>query len=102
MVDKLEDTRNIARNAYTSLLEMEKNGEAFFENAGGSQTPDVVCKAIYHHMVHYNAQLGAGYERSNKATKSVADAHDFMLDFVNGRDIGEVVLGASSSILLSQ
>eukprot|EP00854_Cymbomonas_tetramitiformis_P024919 gene24919-30385_t len=73
----------------------------FFENAGGSQTPDVVCDAIHRHMLHDNAQLGAGYPRSSRATATVEAAHQFMLTLMNGNDIGEVVMGASSSALLA-
>mmetsp|Transcript_10085 Transcript_10085/g.17572 ORF Transcript_10085/g.17572 Transcript_10085/m.17572 type:complete len:566 (-) Transcript_10085:722-2419(-) len=80
----------------------EHGHPAFFENAGGSQVPRCVPAAISQYMNHSYAQLGAGYAASNRATQTVALAHDWMRIFMNApKGTGEVMLGASSSVMLA-
>lgn len=74
---------------------------AFMENAGGSQVPKVVVDAMCRYMKYSYAQLGAGYEMSERATISVERAHQFMANFVNSEGVGEVVLGSSTSQLVA-
>ncbi|KAK9829554.1 hypothetical protein WJX72_006467 [[Myrmecia] bisecta] len=71
------------------------------ENAGGSQAPRCVVDAVRDHMLHSYAQLGAGYAASNRATKTVDEAHDVIKTFMNAHGVGEVVLGHSSSQLFA-
>lgn len=75
-----------------------ESGIVFLENAGGSQVPAVVVERMAAYMVASYVQLGAGYPRSEEATRTVEAAHAFVSDFVNaGR--GRVILGPSSSQL---
>ncbi len=71
----------------------------FLENAGGSQVPAGVPDAIRDYMRTTYVQLGADYDLSRQATAVVDEAHDFVRLFMNGDGVGEVVLGASSSVL---
>jgi cysteine desulfurase family protein (TIGR01976 family) len=71
----------------------------FLENAGGSQVPKVVADRIYDYMVSTYVQLGAGYELSQKASRVVDEAHDFVRMLMNGSE-GHVILGPSTSALL--
>ena len=71
----------------------------FLENAGGSQVPAAVADRIRAYMLSSYVQLGAGYPLSERATRTVDEAHDFVRLLYNGRD-GEVILGPSTSALL--
>lgn len=71
----------------------------FFENAGGSQVPEVVGNAVREYMLHSYVQLGVDYELSRRCTALVDRAHDFIRLLMNGDGVGDVVLGASCSSL---
>jgi cysteine desulfurase family protein (TIGR01976 family) len=71
----------------------------FLENAGGSQVPSVVADAVHRYLQETYVQLGADYPLSLQCTRIVNDAHDAVRRFMGGDDIGEVVLGASTSAL---
>ena len=62
----------------------------FLENAGGSQMPKVVADRMHDYMLYSYVQLDAGYELSNKATRIVEEAHDFISLFMNGARAGKV------------
>ena len=72
----------------------------FFDNAGGSQVPLVVADAIRDYLLNSYVQLGAGYPMSERCTKLVDDAHEFINLFMNGTRAGKVILGASSTQLI--
>jgi cysteine desulfurase family protein (TIGR01976 family) len=99
------DLYRLARAHFPSLSRVEPP-TVFLDNAGGSQMPGVVAQAIYDYMLRSYVQLGADYEISRRATKTVARAHEFLKVFMNvpdgegprgGRRGGEVILGASTS-----
>ena len=71
----------------------------YLENAGGSQVPVVVADRIHDYMLNSYVQVGAGYPVSQRATRILDEAHDFVRLMLNGED-GEVILGPSSSALL--
>lgn len=73
---------------------------AFLENAGGSQLPACVIDAMAAYMRDCYVQLSAGYPESIAATETVDEAHRWMETFVNARECGRVILGASTSALL--
>jgi cysteine desulfurase family protein (TIGR01976 family) len=77
-----------------------QSGFVFLENAGGSQVPDCVAEAVRRHMLTDYVQLGAGYDRSKRATQMVAEAHDFSAELVNSRESGQTFLGASATSLI--
>ncbi|KAK9808392.1 hypothetical protein WJX73_010186 [Symbiochloris irregularis] len=72
----------------------------FAENAGGSQVPTVVAEAVADHLLHNNAQLGAGYSVSNRSTQTVEDAHAVVEALMGAGHKGKVILGASTSQLM--
>lgn len=74
---------------------------AFLENAGGSQVPAVVADAIRDYMLSSYVQTGAGYKRSVEATETVERAHAFINRVMNGEGIGDVVLGPSTTQLIT-
>jgi cysteine desulfurase family protein (TIGR01976 family) len=71
----------------------------FLENAGGSQVPKVVADRISDYMMSSYVQLGAGYDLSQRASRVVDEAHEFVRLLMNGGG-GEVILGPSTSALL--
>jgi len=71
----------------------------YLENAGGSQVPAVVAERIREYMLNSYVQVGAGYPLSQRATRLLDEAHDFVRLMMNGDD-GEVILGPSTSALL--
>ncbi len=71
----------------------------FLENAGGSQVPKVVADRISDYMMSSYVQLGAGYGLSQRASRVVDEAHEFVRLLMNGGG-GEVILGPSTSALL--
>lgn len=74
---------------------------AYLENAGGSQVPKVVADAIHRYMTNTYVQLGAPYDVSRASTAVVDDAHDFINRFMNGEGCGKVILGPSTTQLVT-
>lgn len=72
----------------------------YFENAGGSQVPQVVIDAVSQYMREAYVQLGAPYPIAERATEAYDAAHRFANRFMNGEGVGDVVLGSSTSTLL--
>lgn len=71
----------------------------FLENAGGSQVPGVVVDAIRDYMLRSYVQLGAGYERSRRATELVDSTHAWISRLMRGAK-GKVILGPSTTALM--
>ncbi len=63
--------------------------------------PSCVVAAISEYMTAHYAQLGAGYPRSNRASRIVADAHRWMELFMNARGVGEVSVPRFTTSALS-
>ncbi|HRP62669.1 MAG TPA: aminotransferase class V-fold PLP-dependent enzyme, partial [Phycisphaerales bacterium] len=62
--------------------------------------PAVVADAVRSYMLESYVQLGAGYALSQRCTKNVSDAHDFINLFMNGENVGKTILGPSCTQLL--
>ena len=87
---------SFARSRFPSL----KSGYVYMDNAGGSQTLESVAHRITQYLLETNVQLGATYEISKKSTKCVDDAEQLMQQYVNARDVDEIIMGGSTSLLL--
>lgn len=72
----------------------------FLENAGGSQVPRCVADATRDYMLESYVNLAAGYAKSDIATRTVGQAHDFINLLMNGQNVGKVILGPSSTQLV--
>lgn len=88
-------TRQQIREAFPALA----GDTVFLENAGGSQVPAVVAERMQRYLTETYVQLGADYALSKACTRLVDEAHDFTRMLFGGEDLGEVVLGPSSSQL---
>ncbi|KAF3315389.1 hypothetical protein TWF173_003929 [Orbilia oligospora] len=74
-------------------------GQAYMDNAGGSQVLDVVIDSIKDYLSSTNVQLGASYVVGNKSNQLFAAGLLASAKFINA-DPGEVVLGSASTQLL--
>ncbi len=75
------------------------SGFTFMDNAGGSQVPGAVADAVRDYMLHSFVQVEASYPASQRATATVAAAHEMMNTMFGGEGFGKVILGASTSAL---
>jgi cysteine desulfurase family protein (TIGR01976 family) len=73
----------------------------FFDNAGGSQVLARVADRVRDYMLSTSVQLGASYATSREATARVDAAARATAAFVGARDEHEIVIGSSTTQLLS-
>lgn len=71
----------------------------FLDNAGGSQVPRVVAEAMRAHLLGSYAQLGGDYPESRRTRETIDGARADVRTLMNGEGLGEVVLGASTTLL---
>jgi cysteine desulfurase family protein (TIGR01976 family) len=86
---------------FRDLFPALKSGFSFLENAGGSQVPQTVIDAVPRYFRESYVQLGAGYPASDRATAIVEEAHTWMTDFMGGTGAGQVVIGPSTTQLVT-
>lgn len=72
----------------------------FMDNAGGSQIAQPVLDRLQSYLLSSNVQLGASYALSQLATERVHYANQVAATLINARDVSEVVMGPSTSMLL--
>lgn len=72
----------------------------FMDNAGGSQIAQPVIQRLQDYLLNSNVQLGASYAISQLATERLAEASRWAATYINAADPSEVVMGASTSLLL--
>jgi len=72
---------------------------AFMDNAGGSQVLRRVADRVSDYLLTTNVQTGASYEPSQVSMRRVAQSREAFARFMNC-DPGEIVMGASTTILL--
>lgn len=72
----------------------------FMDNAGGAQVPRTVVDRLQHYLLTSNVQHGASYAVSRTAAERVAEATQAMATFIGATSPAEVVLGASTTLLL--
>jgi cysteine desulfurase family protein (TIGR01976 family) len=71
---------------------------AFFDAAGGTQTPDEVIAAIASYLRESNANTGGPFETSRRTDALIADARLAAAELL-GCNAGEVVFGANMTTL---
>jgi cysteine desulfurase family protein (TIGR01976 family) len=72
----------------------------FFDNAGGSQILKPVVDRMSEYLLTSNVQLGASYELSQLAGDRIAKATQAVATLMNAADASEIVMGASTSLLI--
>jgi len=73
----------------------------FMDNAGGSQILQGVADRVHEYLLSNNVQLGASYEPSQIASQRVIAAGQAVASFINAADSKEIVMGPSTTQLLS-
>ena len=72
----------------------------FMDNAGGSQVLQRVADRVSDYLLTSNVQTGATYAPSQRSTERVREARKAFARFVNANDPSEIVMGASTTMLI--
>ncbi|WP_370194450.1 MULTISPECIES: cysteine desulfurase-like protein [Aurantimonas] len=72
----------------------------FMDNAGGSQVLSRVADRISDYLLTSNVQTGATYAPSQRSTERVREARNAFARYLNAADAGEIVMGASTTMLI--
>ena len=87
---------DFARSQFPALA-----GEwVFMDNAGGSQVLSRVAERVSDYLLTSNVQAGATYAPSQHSTERVREARGAFARFVNAADPAEIVMGASTTMLI--
>lgn len=87
---------DFARSQFPALA-----GEwVFMDNAGGSQVLSRVAERVSDYLLTSNVQTGATYAPSQRSTERVREARRAFARFVNAADPAEIVMGASTTMLI--
>jgi cysteine desulfurase family protein (TIGR01976 family) len=86
------------RSHFPQLQEGEGLGAAHFDGPGGSQTPDVVARAVYDTLAHPLANDDSVTPAERNASRTVVDGRAAMADLLNADPRG-VVFGRSMTQL---
>jgi len=77
------------------------SGFVYLDNAGGSQTLVGVADRVRDYLLSTNVQVGASYSVSEASAARVREAAAATARYVGAKDPSEVVLGASTTQLVS-
>ena len=74
------------------------SGYVYMDNAGGSQTLDLVADRIRDYLLSTDVQLGASYEMSVRAGERVGKGTAAVRALVNAQHDEEIVMGSATSL----
>ncbi|MDX6577782.1 MAG: hypothetical protein QOE96_3735 [Blastocatellia bacterium] len=82
-------------------LERIHNGfpVAYFDGAGGTQTPRVVVDAVADYLLHHNANTHWEYPTSHETDAMIEGARDTFADFLNA-SANEIVFGPNTTTMI--
>ncbi|MEY2537202.1 MAG: hypothetical protein QOG67_942, partial [Verrucomicrobiota bacterium] len=82
-------------------LERVHNGfpVAYFDGAGGTQTPRVVVDAVADYLLHHNANTHWEYPTSHETDAMIEGARDTFADFLNA-SANEIVFGPNTTTMI--
>ncbi|KAF8515047.1 PLP-dependent transferase [Hysterangium stoloniferum] len=86
-----------ARSQFPNL----ESGYVFADSAGGSQALKSVADATKDYLLYSNAQLGASYPTSQRATRRVDHGADAAAVLFNADSADEIAFGSSTTQLLA-
>jgi len=72
-------------------------GFIFFDNAAGTQVPQIVLDAVNHHLLECNVQRGGRYAKSREVDATILRARQSVADLVNARDSSEIAFGMNAT-----
>jgi cysteine desulfurase family protein (TIGR01976 family) len=70
---------------------------AFFDNAAGAQSPQIVLDAVASHLLHRNVQRGGRYRQSQEVDEAIARARESVALLVNARRTDEISFGMNAT-----
>jgi cysteine desulfurase family protein (TIGR01976 family) len=76
-----------------------RSDTVYLDNAGGSQAPASVSDRMHAYLRNTYVQLGADYDVSTACSAVVDEAHHWIARMMNAGGVGQVALGASTSVL---
>jgi selenocysteine lyase/cysteine desulfurase len=84
------------RQQFPSLGQIH-NGRpvVFFDNPGGTQTPQRVIEAMTGYLLNNNANHGGAFPTSQRSDAMLAEAHSAMADMLGAASPGEIIFGAN-------
>jgi cysteine desulfurase family protein (TIGR01976 family) len=82
-------------------LDREHNGfpVAYFDGAGGTQTPRVVVDAVAGYLLHHNANTHWEYPTSRETDEIIEEARYTFADFLNA-SANEIVFGPNTTTMI--
>ncbi|MDX6530233.1 MAG: hypothetical protein QOH41_2523 [Blastocatellia bacterium] len=72
---------------------------AYFDGAGGTQTPRVVVDAVADYLLHHNANTHWEYPTSHETDAMIEGARDTFADFLNA-SANEIVFGPNTTTMI--
>jgi cysteine desulfurase family protein (TIGR01976 family) len=69
----------------------------FFDNAAGTQVPQVVLDAVHRHLIDRNVQRGGRYRKSQEVDALLAHARSSVADLLNAPDPREISFGMNAT-----
>jgi len=88
------------RDQFPSLsIQDEGVARFYFDNPGGTQVARSVVDKMSACLIESNANVGGGFETSDRADALVADAHQAMADFLNAASPDEIIIGQNMTTL---
>jgi len=72
-------------------------GFIFFDNAAGTQVPQIVLDAVNHHLLECNVQRGGRYAKSREVDEMILRTRHSVADLVNARDASEIAFGMNAT-----
>jgi selenocysteine lyase/cysteine desulfurase len=65
----------------------------FFENPGGTQTPQMVIDTMTHYLLHNNANHGGAFATSQRSDAILHEARQAMADMLGAASPDEIIFG---------
>ena len=82
-----------------SLPHTDGRPRVYLDNPAGTQVPQHTIDAMYHALVHCNANMGGEFATSREATELSHQAHVAMADFYNAASDREIVFAANMTTI---
>jgi len=83
------------REAFPAIA--ERTGFVFFDNAAGTQAPQLVLETVANHLLHRNVQRGGRYTQSREVDGAIAAARESVALFLNAKAPEEVAFGLNAT-----
>lgn len=91
---------SVVRQQFPSLGQtLDGRPVVFFDNPGGTQTPQMVIDAMVDYLLHANANHDGAFATSQRSDAMLEEAHRAMADMLGAASPDEIVFGANMTTL---